>query len=113
MIGGGNWINIYGVEHCWDPRADGFGEVAIVQRRRVCIPFDDCVMDDLIYLIGGNSRSDVRSCNVKDFSGKLMEGCGSVMSFLKSRRVTNAPDRPFASFPAPPRSRHVAAGQRV
>lgn len=53
-------------------RADRFRELTVVQRRRVRITLDACVVHNLVDVIRRNAWFDSRRCDVEDFSGKLM-----------------------------------------
>jgi hypothetical protein len=53
-------------------------------------------VDYLIYFVGGNSRSYVRSSNVKDFPCELRKKCGSAISrwSFVEEEVTHPTHRP-------------------
>jgi hypothetical protein len=51
-----------------DARAQGFGELVIVIRRRICLMFDNEVMHLGIYLISGDPRLDQRVSEIESFS---------------------------------------------
>eukprot|EP00529_Nitzschia_sp_RCC80_P001596 CAMPEP_0113512818 /NCGR_PEP_ID=MMETSP0014_2-20120614/39535_1 /TAXON_ID=2857 /ORGANISM="Nitzschia sp." /LENGTH=91 /DNA_ID=CAMNT_0000409187 /DNA_START=510 /DNA_END=785 /DNA_ORIENTATION=+ /assembly_acc=CAM_ASM_000159 len=48
-----------------DTRADTFGEVVVIQRGWVTIPFDTCLMDDSVDFIRRNARPQGFAGNVK------------------------------------------------
>lgn len=54
-------------------RADGFGEISVVQGRRVCVPFDSSFVNDGVNLVGGNPGTDMGCGDVKNFSRELKQ----------------------------------------
>lgn len=45
--------------------------MSVVQRGRICVPFDSGLVDNGIYIVCSDPGTDVRSSDVKDFSSKL------------------------------------------
>ena len=64
-------ITIYVESTSGDIRADGFWELAVVQGRRVCVPFYRSVMAHFVQEIGRNARLDVRRRDVENLAPEL------------------------------------------
>ena len=54
-------------------RANRFREFSIIERGRVCVPFDDRVMYYFVYFVSGDPRSNIRRGEIEHFSCELVE----------------------------------------
>src|SRR5580698_2036453 len=77
-------------------QADRFREVTVVQRRRVCASFYDCIMNYCIYGIRCDPGFNMGSSDVKNFTSELFGQNG--MSHMEITLGENTPDRRFSIY---------------
>ena len=66
-------------------RADALREIPVIQRRRITITRDTCIMTNLVQFIGRNSRPDMRCSKLENLACEL-EACDQIWKGAKMQK---------------------------